>query len=276
VEAEPSLQAPGERAAPEAIVAALRQAGPALVALSGGTDSAVVAYLAFRALGAKAHAVTLTGAAVSAEERESAARSAGAIGISHTFLVAEPLQDGNYGANPVDRCYYCRRVESHALREFGEARGVTVLMDGVHLDDLQEYRPGLRAMAEAGVQHPLVQAGWRKADVRAFAQQIGLPNWDRPSNACLASRVQHHEPVTAALLGRVEAAERWLLQRGFRRVRVKVSAGNARVVVGVDEAARLLEEPMAAEARTALVALGFSAVTLDSLGSSPPPGAERR
>ena len=248
------------------IVESIRAGGRPLVALSGGTDSAVVAFLAHRADSTGALAVTLVGSAVSDEERWSAAAAANAIGIAHQMLAADPIEDESYRNNPKDRCYHCRRVETRALREFGNPRGFAQFLDGVHRDDLADDRPGLRAMAEAGFLHPLLEAGWGKTDVRLFGQRAGLPNWARPANACLASRVASGEPISSELLGRVERAERTLLVRGFERVRVRVSHNVARVVVGSDEVARLLREPDATEIRTSLAQLGFENVILDVTG----------
>lgn len=256
---------PQSRSAAE-IAEAIAIGGPALIALSGGVDSAVVALLAHAALAEKAHAVTLSGAAVSAEERAAARRTAEVVGIVHETVDAEPLEDARYRSNPSDRCYFCRRVEAKALRRYGETRGIRQFLDGVHRDDLADDRPGLRAMEEAGFQHPLVAAGWRKTDVRAFARAAGLPNWDRPSNACLASRIRHGEPVTAELLHRIEAAETWLHSQGFRRVRVRVAGSTARVVVEKEESSRLLCEPLASEIRRELAHLGFPSVELDHDG----------
>ncbi len=244
--------------------------GRTLVALSGGVDSSVVAALLYEALGAEALAVTLGGPAVSRSEIDAAREVASGIGIRHRVLSVDPLVRSEYRANPQDRCYFCRAVETAALREYGASHGVRRYVDGVHRDDLADDRPGLRAMDEAGFEHPLLWAGWSKADVRAEAERRGLPNRDRPSDACLSSRVAHGLPLTAELLGRIEAAERLLRDRGFRRVRVRVSATGARLVVGPDEVVRLLAEPIASELRASVRALGFDPVTIDPVGYPEP------
>ncbi|HYA54573.1 MAG TPA: TIGR00268 family protein, partial [Thermoplasmata archaeon] len=165
-----------------------------------------------------------------------------------------------------DRCYHCRTVETAVLRSFGRRWQAAQYLDGVQREDLADERPGLRAMDEAGFQHPLLWAGWGKAEVRAEARRRGLPNWDQPSDACLASRVAHGDPVTAELLGRIESAERVLLDRGFRRVRVRVRAGAARIEVDPTEVPRLLEEPLASEVTQTIAGLGFAPVTVDPRG----------
>ncbi len=257
----------------EEILAHLRHGGRAVVALSGGVDSGVVAELARRALGPDAHAVTLTGAAVTEEEIERARAVARSIGIDHALLAADPLAVAEYRANPSSRCYFCRQTEMTALRAWATDRGVLQILDGVHLDDLGDDRPGLRALEEAGVVHPLLWAGWRKTDVRAHARAVGLPNWDQPSEACLASRVPHGTPISLDLLARIEQAEAELHRRGFRRVRVRTDGLDARVVVDPEEVPRLREGPSASEIRRSLGAAGFRTVILDPVGYGPRPGA---
>jgi pyridinium-3,5-biscarboxylic acid mononucleotide sulfurtransferase len=248
------------------IVVRIRDGGPALVALSGGVDSSLVAALAHDALGAAAQAVTLSGPAVSRAEVERARRVAESVGISHVVLEVDPLSQPEYRANPTNRCFFCRTVETATLRSFGDPRGFVQYLDGVHADDLAEDRPGLRAMDAAGFSHPLAWAGWTKADVRAAARAHQLPNWDQPSDACLASRVAHGEPISRELLGRVEAAESVLLHRGFRRVRVRVRGTGARLEVDPAEVARLRAPPLAGEVLDAVRRLGFDPVTIDPRG----------
>ncbi len=244
----------------------IRSRGPALVALSGGVDSSLVASLAHEALGDRAVAVTVANSALAPRESRLAARVAASIGIAHTVLGAEPLDRPEYRANGPDRCYFCRAVETAALRSYGGSHGVAQYLDGIHLDDLADDRPGIRAVNEAGFSHPLLWAGWAKRNVREIARTRGLPNWDRPSDACLASRVARGERIDAELLARVDTAEEFLLAQGFRRVRVRTRAGAARVEVDPDEVPRLLGEPIAGEVTRRLAALGFSSVTLDPRG----------
>jgi pyridinium-3,5-biscarboxylic acid mononucleotide sulfurtransferase len=250
----------------EDVVARIRRGGRAVVALSGGVDSSLVAAFAFEALGRDVTAVTLTGPAVARAEVDRAERVAGSIGVDHVLLRANPLERTEYRQNGSDRCYFCRSVETSVLREFGIGRSVAQYLDGVHRDDLADERPGLRAMDEAGFSHPLLWAGWGKAEVRAEARRRGLPNWDQPSDACLASRVAHGEAVSSELLGRIESAEAILLARGFRRVRVRVRSGSARIEVDPAEVPRLASEPLASEVAREVERLGFHPVTIDVRG----------
>jgi pyridinium-3,5-biscarboxylic acid mononucleotide sulfurtransferase len=248
------------------LVERIRGRGRALVALSGGVDSALVAALAFEALGPEVVAVTLTGPAVSRAEGDRAGAVARAIGLEHHLVAANPLESAEYRANPPDRCYFCRSVETRRLREYGATRGILQYLDGVHLDDLQDDRPGLRAMDEAGFEHPLAWGGWTKAEVRRAARTRRLPNADQPSDACLASRVTHGEAIDAPLLARIEAAEAVLLGRGFRRVRVRIHQGAARIEVGPDEVSRLSVPTVARAVEAEIQALGFAPVTIDPRG----------
>ncbi len=257
---------PGPRWSEEVLLAHLPARGTAVVALSGGVDSAVVAHLLARTVGGGARAVTLTGPAISPAEVERATRVARHIGVPLAFVPVDPLALPEYRANPSNRCFFCRTVEMGGIRAWASALGSVRFFDGVHSDDLGEDRPGIRAMDSAGFEHPLLEARWGKREVRAYARAVGLPNAEQPSDACLASRVRHGQPLSALLLQRIARAEERVFRRGFRRVRVRVDGGSARIEVDPDEVARLLSEPLASELREEIGTLGFDPVTLDPDG----------
>ncbi len=248
------------------VVEEIRAAGPALVTLSGGVDSSLVASLAWEALGEHAIAITLSGPAVATREVERARRIARSIGISHRVVDHDPLAHESYRRNPTNRCFFCREGEAERMIAIGRPLGVRQYLDGVHADDLGDDRPGLRALDRAGFRHPLLRAGWRKSDVRAIARARGLPNWDEPSDACLASRIAHGQLIEVDLLRRIERSEAAIRQYGFRRVRVRVAGTAARVEVDPDEVPRLLEANMASKVRTAVGAEGFAPIVLDPEG----------
>jgi pyridinium-3,5-biscarboxylic acid mononucleotide sulfurtransferase len=249
-----------------AVVRAIAAGGRAVVALSGGVDSSVVAALTFEALGSDASAVTLEGPAVSRAEVERAVRVAREIGIDHRVLTVDPLERVEYRANPTNRCYFCRSVEAGRLLDFGRTWGAAQYLDGIQADDYSDDRPGLRAMDEAGFRHPLAEAGWTKADVRRAARVHHLGTAEQPSDACLASRVAHGSPIDAPLLARIEAAESILLGRGFRRVRVRVRGDDARIEVDPEEVPRLSAAPLSHEIVDSVRRLGFGSVVIDPLG----------
>jgi pyridinium-3,5-biscarboxylic acid mononucleotide sulfurtransferase len=249
-----------------ALVRRIADGGRAVVALSGGVDSSVVAALAFEALGSDAVAVTLEGPAVARAEVERASRVARDVGIRHEVLTVDPLARAEYRANPSNRCYFCRSVEAERLVRFGAQWRAAQYLDGIQADDFSDDRPGVRAMEEAGFRHPLAEGGWTKADVRRAARARHLATAEQPSDACLASRVAHGQSIDAALLARIEAAETILLEQGFRRVRVRVRGTNARIEVDPGEVPRLSAAPLASEVLASVRKLGFGSVEIDPNG----------
>jgi uncharacterized protein len=236
----------------------------ALVAFSGGVDSAVVAALAYRALGERSIAVTAAAETLAGRELDHARRLAREIGIRHETVTYSELEAPEFVANPATRCYVCQGLRMDTMIAHARQRGFAVVCDGTNASDPGPQRPGLRAVRERGVWSPLLEAGIDKASVRALARHLGLSAWDRPANACLSSRIPHGQPVTLGKLRRIEEAEALLLEAGFRVVRVRHEGPNARVEVGPDEVERLAGLWTDLEPR--LVALGFRAAVADPRG----------
>jgi uncharacterized protein len=245
----------------------LRGLGSAAVAFSGGIDSTVVAKAAFLALGDAAVAVTADSPSVPRAELAEARQLAQAIGIRHRVEPTEEFSDPDYVRNDGSRCYHCKSELYSRIETLLPRLGVAVILSGANLDDLGDYRPGLKAAAEHRVRHPLQEAGFTKADVRALARAWGLPTWDKPASPCLSSRLAPGVVVTPERTARVEAAEAWLHGLGFRECRVRLHEGElARVEVPAGALGRLLE-PGVREAFVArLKELGFAFVTLDLEG----------
>ncbi len=236
----------------------------AAVALSGGVDSAVVAKAAAVALGTNAVAVTADSASVPRAELAQAKQLAAAIGIRHVVVNTNEFDDPNYLRNGGDRCYFCKSELYSRVVALLPELGVGVVCSGANLDDRGDYRPGLTAAAELGVRHPLQEAGFTKADVRAAAKFWGLPVWDKPASPCLSSRLAPGLAVTPERTGRVEAAEAYLKSLGLRDGRVRYHEGDlARVEVPTDEISRFLSPDVRAELSAKLKALGFKYVTID-------------
>lgn len=244
--------------------AAFAAKGSVLVAFSGGVDSAVLAKVAADVLGPRALAVIVDSESYARSEREAAEAFARDMGLAYDVARASELSDPGYAANPVDRCAFCRRGLADVLFPLARARGLAHVAAGTNADDVAAKRHGDAALAAAGVWQPYVELGWTKADVRAAARALGLPVAEKPSMACLSSRIPTGEPITEAKLRRVEAAEAWVAARGFRQVRVRSSGDEARVEVFPDEVPRL--RGMEADVRAALVALGFARVEVDPRG----------
>lgn len=239
------------------------------VAFSGGVDSAVVAKAAQLAMGAGALAVTGISPSLSPSERHEAAELARLIGIRHLEMPTFEFGDPNYTRNAPDRCYYCKS-ELYSRLEVTLAaspEAYDVVVNGANLDDLGDYRPGAQAGREHAVRSPLVECGLRKSDVRDLAAAWSLPVWDKPAAPCLASRVAYGLEVTTERLVRVDRAERFLRERGFRVVRVRYHADDlARIEIPVEDLPRLVAMPLREQVAEYLATLGFKFVTLDVAG----------
>src|SRR5229473_814315 len=205
----------------ERLLEIVRNLGRVAVAFSGGIDSTVVAKAAFLALGEQAVAVTADSASVPRAELDEACRLARQIGIRHHVVRTEEFGDPDYIRNDGTRCYYCKSELYTQVEKLLPELGVDVICSGANLDDRGDYRPGLQAAAEHAVRHPLQEAGFTKADVRALARAWDLPTWDKPASPCLSSRLAPGVSVTRERTARVEEAEKYLRALGFRDCRVR-------------------------------------------------------
>lgn len=265
------------RAGLEALLGMLRGFGRLAVAVSGGVDSAFLLRAACEALGpGRVTALTARSRLAPPGELEEADALCRAMGVHRELVDFEPLAVDGFSANPPDRCYRCKRALFGALLGRCAGLGFGPLAEGTNADDALDYRPGLRALRELGVRSPLLEAGLSKADVRALSRDFGLPVWDKPSQACLATRFPHGDRITAGGLARVGAAERLLRETvpGLRQVRVRVHGPLARIEVFPDAFPAVMAR--SGSVASALRALGFSFVSLDLEGFrsgslNPPP-----
>ena len=210
----------------------VRGYGSAVTAFSAGVDSSLVAVVAQQELGEDALAVTAVSPSLAPSELEDALELAGSLGLRHHLIHTPEVEDERYASNPVDRCYFCKSHLYTALEPLAAEVGARAILNGLNLDDLGDWRPGLRAAAERSlVRSPLREAGLDKAAIRGVARELGLPNWDKPALACLSSRVPYGDRVTPEKLARIGRAEAALRDMGFRQLRVRHFADRARVEI---------------------------------------------
>jgi uncharacterized protein len=237
------------------------------VAFSGGIDSTVVAKAAFLALGDRAVAVTADSPSVPRAEIAEAQDVARQIGIRHRLVSTAEFANPDYVKNDGSRCYFCKDELYRQIEGLLPALDCEVICSGANLDDLGDYRPGLVAAAEHKIRHPLQEAGFTKADVRALALDWNLPTWDKPASPCLSSRLAPGVAVTPERTARVEAAEAYLKKLGYREFRVRLHEGElARIEVPPEGLARLADPQVCIELVQHLKSLGFRFVTLDLEG----------
>lgn len=238
--------------------------GPVAVAYSGGTDSAFLLATACDVLGDRVLALTADSPSQPRFELAEAGALAAQLGVQHVVVPTSELDDPAYRANTPERCYVCKSHYLTALLHHAQAHGFAALVDGSNADDLGDYRPGQRAARERGVRSPLQEVGLTKAEIRALARARGLPNWDKPAAACLASRIPYGTPVTAETLAQVERAEDLLHKLGFRQARARHHGTIARLELEAADLPRAVERRE--EIVVALRAVGFTYVTLDLAG----------
>jgi len=240
--------------------------GSVLVAFSGGTDSAYLAWVSTDVLGQRALCVTADSPSYPSRHRELALRLAREFSLRHEFIVTGEMDRPEYRANEPDRCYHCKQELFTRLGALARERGIAVVADGANADDRGDYRPGRQAAREHGVCSPLDEAGLTKAEIRQLSRHAGLPTWDVPASACLSSRIPYHSEVTPEKLAAIEQAEGALLDLGFRLCRVRHHGEVARVELGPDEMARALEPGVRDALVNGVKAAGFRYVALDLQG----------
>jgi uncharacterized protein len=247
------------------LLAIIAKHGRVAVAFSGGVDSSFLCKAAREAVGDNAIAITMVSPMMPSDDLTTAKEIATLTGISH-YLVEDNELDEPIAANPINRCYFCKKIEFARIAELAATHNVRVVLDGSNLDDESDYRPGLTALSELGVCSPLREAGLHKADIRELSRELGLPTWNKSASACLGSRVPYGERITLEKLTAIDRAEQILRAHGFRQCRVRHHGDIARIEVGPTERAQFFDPVRLDTISREIKAAGFRYVCLELEG----------
>ncbi len=238
-----------------------------LIAYSGGVDSTFLLKICVDVLGREnILAVTAVSPTYQKEEIEEAKRIAGQMGVKHMIIYTDEMKNNSFTSNPLQRCYFCKKELFSKLREIAEKHGIEYVLDASNKDDASDFRPGMKAAREAGIISPLMETGITKKEIRYFSRKMGLPTYDKPSQACLASRFPYGEKITEEKLKMVEEAEKFLKELGFKIVRVRHHGRLARIEVDKEEIKKFFDEELRKKVTDKLKQIGYTWVCLDLLG----------
>jgi pyridinium-3,5-biscarboxylic acid mononucleotide sulfurtransferase len=243
-----------------------REMRSAMVAFSGGVDSSFVLRIAHDIIGDRVLALTTTSPTMPTDDRLNAIAVAQLLGVRHLILESNELDIAGYARNPVNRCYLCKHNLFTVCEEKARELGIEIILDGLNLDDLHDYRPGIQAATEMRVRHPLVEAELTKAEIRELSRSLRLPTWDRPASPCLSSRFPYGTEITLEGLRKVERSEQVLRALGFKVVRVRYHGDVARIELEATEIDRILNGAIRDTVDRRLREIGFRFVAVDLRG----------
>ena len=235
------------------------------IAFSGGVDSTFLLAVARQAVGDNAIGITIDSPALPRYELDDAKHLAQIIGVKLIIVVSNEIED-EVRQNPADRCYFCKKIEFGNVIAEAARDGIKYILDGSNADDVNDFRPGTKAIDELQVLSPLKTLGFTKNEIRKYSKQMGLPTWDKPAYACLFSRIPYGTAIKEEDLVKIEKSEKYLIDKGFRTVRVRCHDKLARIEVAADQRIQIMSEPLAGEVSAALRSFGFDFVTVDILG----------
>ncbi len=236
------------------------------VAFSAGVDSTFLLYAAKEALGDNMMAVTADTALIPAREASEATEFCKKLGIKHVILKPDVFKIEGFSENPANRCYICKKALFSEFKKLAEKEGMAEVVEGSNLDDNSDYRPGHQAIKELGILSPLRECGFTKQDIRELSKEFGLPTWEKPSFACLASRIPYGDVITSEKLGMVEQAEDFLIECGFKQFRVRIHGRLARIEIKPEDFERIIDEAVRVKIYSRFKKIGFDYTALDLLG----------